>query len=155
MILDEFCLVTGYHRKYAIEVLRGRQLRPVRRRRRPREYDGKVESALKVLWEASDICCPGRLQPFLPDLSTLLERHGDLRLSGEVREKLGRISVSSVKRAVRRFRGELLGRRMSTTKPGTLLRREVPVLISSWEEDRVGFLEIDLNVAHAAAGTTA
>ena len=40
-----------------------------------------------------------------------------------------------------------------STKPGTLLRREVPVLISSWEEDRVGFLEIDL-VAHCGETTT-
>jgi len=63
VILDEFCAVTGYHRKYAIEVLRGRQLRPVRGRRRPRRYDTKVESTLKVLWEASDHICAERLQP--------------------------------------------------------------------------------------------
>jgi transposase InsO family protein len=95
---------------------------------------------------------PNGCSPLLADLAKLLERHGDLRLSHEVREKLGRISVSSVKRLVRRFRGELLGRRLSTTKPSTLLRREVPALISTWEEDRVNFLEIDL-VAHCGDTT--
>jgi hypothetical protein len=48
--------------------------------------------------------------------------------------------------------GQRGGRRLSTTKPGTLLRRKVPVLISAWEEDRVGFLEMDL-VAHCGDST--
>ncbi|HEX2647669.1 MAG TPA: DDE-type integrase/transposase/recombinase [Candidatus Dormibacteraeota bacterium] len=151
-ILDQFCAVTSYNRKHAITVLRGRQLKPARRRRRARVYDGKVEEALKVLWETSDYICAERLQPFLPDLLQLLERHGDLHVNDQVREKLGRISPATIKRLIRRFRGELLGRRLSTTKPGTLLRREVPVLISAWEEDRVGFLEMDL-VAHCGDST--
>ena len=153
-ILDHLCAVTGYNRKYAISVLRGRQRRRAWRRRRRRVYDSEVEAALKVLWEASDYVCAERLQPFLPDLLDLLERHGDLQVSQEVRDKLSQISLFSVERLLRRFRGQLLGRRFSTTKPGTLLRREVPVLISSWEEDQVGFLEMDL-VAHcgdSAAG---
>lgn len=67
-ILDAFCLATGYHRKYAIAILRGRKRVPVRSaRRRSRLYGLAFQATLRVAWEASGYICAERLQPFLPE----------------------------------------------------------------------------------------
>ena len=61
-LLDSFCLATGYERKAAIKVLRGRPRLP-RRDRVPRakSYAAGFRSALKDCWEASDYLCCQRL----------------------------------------------------------------------------------------------
>jgi hypothetical protein len=53
-ILDEFCAVCGYARKYAISLL---SRKPSRRRRRPGpkpRYDAQVLASLKTIWLASE-----------------------------------------------------------------------------------------------------
>ena len=156
-MLDAFCLATGYHRKYAITVLRGRRRVAVRRRRpRARRYGPGFQRALVVAWEASGYVCSERLQPFLPELVPLLEQHQDLRIDDGTRDLLLQASVSTVERALAPQRRHQVGRRMAQTKPGTLLRRQIPALVGSWKaEDVPGYLEIDL-VSHSgeyAAGT--
>ena len=75
-ILDAYWLATGYHRKDAIAVLRGRRRVAVRRRGpRARRYGPEFQKALPVAWEASGYVCSERLQPFLPELAPLLEQH--------------------------------------------------------------------------------
>ena len=156
-ILDGFCLATGYHRKYAIAVLRGRRRVVVRRRvARARRYGAEFQRALVLAWEASGYVCSERLQPFLPELVPLLEQHRDLHLEDATRALLLQASVSTVERALAPKRKHLVGRRMAQTKPGTLLRRQIPALVGSWKaEDVPGYLEIDL-VSHSgeyASGT--
>ncbi len=149
-LLDSFCLASGYGRKYAVKVLRGRRRLPVRKRvPRQRRYGPAFRSALKVCWEASDYLCSQRLQPFLGDLVQILERHGQLRCSRETRELLTTASIATVERNLHELRRVVVGRRMSQTKPGGLLRREVPVVVGKWRElDVPGYLEIDL-VSHS------
>jgi len=155
-ILDTFCLATGYSRKHALRVLRGTQRRRWLgvRRQRKRRYSFEFQRALKILWEASGYICAERLQPFLRPLSSLLVRHGQLELTPELEQLLGMVSASTVERnlrALRHERRDLLARRMSQTKPGTLLRHEVPVVVGQWKElDRPGYLEVD-SVAHCGA----
>ncbi len=73
--LDSFCLASGYGRKYAVKVLRGRRRLPLRKRvPRTRRYGPGFRAALKVCSEASDYLCSQRLQPFLGDLVLILER---------------------------------------------------------------------------------
>jgi hypothetical protein len=150
-LLDSFCLATGYNRKYALAVLRGKQRRKTGRARRPRprRYGPGFQRALKVLWEAAGYICSQRLQPFLPDLVPLLERHGQLQLDEETRALLVSASRATVERSLAPLRRSLVTRRLSQTKPGTLLRREVPVIVGRWRElDVPGYLEIDL-VSHS------
>lgn len=156
-ILDAFCLATGYHRKYAVAMLRGRRRVVVAKRPpRARRYGREFQTALRVAWEASGYVCSERLQPFLGELVPLLESHGQLRLDTATRELLFQASLSTVERAIAPQRKSLVGRRMAQTKPGTLLRRQIPALPGSQAADDVpGFLEIDL-VSHSgeyAAGT--
>ncbi len=85
-LLDEFCAVTGFHRKAAIRALRrapatrGPQRRPATAGR-PVE----VRAALRTVWEAADRPCGKRLAPVLGELAAALERHGRLALADATR----------------------------------------------------------------------
>ncbi len=153
-ILDAFCLATGYSRKHGLRVLGGthRRRRLGVRRVRRRRYSFEFQNALKVLWEASGYICAERLRPFLRPLSLLLVRHGQLELTPELEKQLRMVSTSTVERNLRQLRRkhrDLFERRMSQTKPATLLRHEVPIVVGQWRElDRPGYLEVD-SVAHS------
>jgi len=85
-ILDEFVVLTGYHRKHAIRVLNGATgPSATTKRGRLRLYDEAVRQALIVFWEASDRVCGKRLKPLLPVLLPALEGHGHVRLDPTVR----------------------------------------------------------------------
>jgi hypothetical protein len=149
-ILDGYCLAAGYHRKYALELLRGRGRKPVGAGRgRRRRYGLEFRQALKVLWEASGYICSRRLQPFLAELAPLLQRHHQLELDPDLEALLLTASISTVERNLAPLRRGLLTRRMSQTKPGSILRHHIPVLVGRWRElDRPGYLEVDL-VSHS------
>lgn len=149
-ILDEFTASTGYHRKYAIRVLKhGYKRRSALRKHQGRTaiYRGEVVKVLEQIWEIYGRICSKRLHPYLPEGIKVLERWGELQLAPETKTLLLHISRSSIDRclAAVRFRHPH-GR--STTKPGTLLKKQIPIrTFAQWEEDRPGFLEIDC-VAH-------
>lgn len=151
-ILDEFVAATGYHRKWALGLLRQGppEARPGRGGR-PRVYSPVVVGALRQVWEASGELCGKRLAPFLEELVPALEAEGALELETVVRALLLQMSAATIDRRLRPFR--LQQRRgLGTTKPGTLLKQQVPVqTYTPWDEQRLGFVEIDL-VAHC--GTT-
>ena len=66
-ILNEFIAVSGYHPKYAIDLLNAADAAASQRRgrMRPTIYDDAAKQALIVLWEASDRVCGKRLKPLL------------------------------------------------------------------------------------------
>ena len=145
-ILDEFTKVTGRHRKAAIRLFRHQnQSRPNKKRGRPRWYDPGVAGALRVVWEATDRLCSKRLHPFLPELVTVLRRHGESTMTTEIETHLCRISPSTIDRMLRPYR-RLGGRRpFASTKPGSLLKNSIPIrTFADWQEGRSGFLEVDL-----------
>ena len=150
-LLDAFCLATGYERKHAVRVLGGRKrksavsvVRPRRRR-----YGLAFQRALKVAWEAAGYIWSERLKPFLPDVVPLLRRHGQIDIDAETEALLTSVSVATVERNLVQLRRGLVGRKMSQTKPGSLLRKQIPVVVGKWKElDKPGYLEIDL-VSHS------
>ena len=145
-ILDEFTKITGHHRKAAIRLLRrGNQPRGNQKRGRPQQYDATVAGALRVAWEATDRLCSKRLHPFLPELVMILRRHGDQAMTTEIQARLCRMSPSTIDRLLRPWR-RLGGRRpFTTTKPGSLLKSSIPIrTFADWQENRPGFLEVDL-----------
>jgi len=157
-ILDEFTAATGYGRKHAIAVLR----RPpasaesaVQKRSRAPVYTDDVRQALVTIWEASNRLCSKRLVPYLPTFVEALERFGHLALGMETRRLLLDMSAATVDRLLYQTRhgGP---RPLSTTRPGPLLKHQIPIrTFTDWNDDRVGFLEADL-VAHCGesmAGT--
>jgi len=148
-ILDEFTSVTGCHRKAAIRLLRrSRQYEVKGQRGRPRQYGKDVTTALKTIWEASDHLCSKRLQPFLPELISVMTKHSEIKLSIPIREQLTRMSTATIDRRLESLHKLEGYRPLSTTKPGSLLKSSIPIrTFTDWEENRPGFLEADL-VAH-------
>ena len=146
VVLDEFVAATGYVRKYAIRLLAQPvpEPAPIRRPREPR-YGPAVREALRVAWTAANAICSKRLVPFLPELVPVLERHGHLQLTDEVRTLLLALSAATADRLLRPARQP---HGISTTKPGRLLKQQIPVrTFADWSDVRPGFLEADL-VAH-------
>jgi len=152
-ILDEFTASTGYHRKYAIRILKhGYRCRPNKPKGRRAIYRGEVVEALEQIWEIYGRICSKRLHPYLPEGIKVLERCGELTLSTETKDLLLRMSRSSIDRclAPARFNKP---HGLSTTKPGTLLKKNIPVrTFTDWNEDKPGFMEVDL-VAHCGEST--
>ncbi len=150
VILDEFVAATGYARKYAIRLLSGPAL-PVAAtitRARPRRYGAEVQAALRMAWAAANGICGKRLVPFLPELVASLERHGHLQLTDEVRAQLLQLSPATADRLLRPARTGPGLRSLSTTKPGALLKRQIPIrTFAGGDEAQPGFVEADL-VAH-------
>lgn len=148
-ILDEFVAATGYHRKYAIRVLKhGRKTSGLRKKGRRKEYQGEVVAALTRIWEICGRICSKRLKPFLPEIVAVLERHQELSLSAEVKSQLLRMSRSTIDRCLQPARFEEKRHGLSTTKPGTLLKKAIPIrTFADWDDARPGFVEVDL-VAH-------
>jgi hypothetical protein len=147
-LLDEFCAATGYHRKHAIRLLRDGPPAPrAGHGGRARVYSSVVVGALRLCAEASGWLCGKRLAPFLNELVPALEAEGALRLEPLVRSQLLTMSAATIDRRLHPFRLQLV-RGFTTTKPGSLLKSQVPVRTwTPWDEQRIGFLEIDL-VAH-------
>jgi len=158
-ILEEFAALTGYDRCYAAYLLRGhgKKVRINRRtvavgdigkrhkRQRHRTYGDDVLRVLKQIWMIMDCICGKRLQPLIKELLRILLKHREIRVLRETKKKLLRISAATIDRLLRQERKkyELKGR--SLTKPGTLLKHQIPIrTFSEWDEQRPGFVEIDL-----------
>jgi len=158
-ILDEFVASTGYHRKYAIPLLKhyqttrqGSDWLPTKQNRSKRGrrpiYTEAVKEALIIAWEAACRICSKRLVPFLPVLVPVLEKHGYLNLCPEVRQKLLTVSPATVDRLLYSVRYGRGGKGIGTTQPGGLLKHQIPIrTFTDWDDVRPGFIEADL-VAH-------
>jgi hypothetical protein len=162
-ILDEFVATTGYSRWQASYLLRwwGRRVwagdkkalivgAAGKKKRRVWSvlYDDQVVAVLVSVWKVMDYICGKRLAPVLGEMVDLLERLGEIRCSSETREKLSRVSAATIDRLLRPTRKtyELKGR--SHTKPGTLLKHQIPIrTFAEWDDVKPGFSEIDL-VSH-------
>jgi len=165
IILDEFTATTKYNRNYAARILRlkvgkvigcvragGRKIRYVigkrgkKKRKREKIYGYDVFLALRRIWTVFDFICGKRLAPFMAEAVKKLEKHKEIDLTEDVREKLLKVSASTIDRLLKpekdRFR---MGKGRSGTKPGTLLKKQIPVrTFSDWDDAKPGFAEADL-----------
>ncbi|HYI92703.1 MAG TPA: hypothetical protein VEX68_04105 [Bryobacteraceae bacterium] len=147
MILDEFIEVTGFHRKHAIRALRRKAPEALSKPARSRLYDEAVVQALTILWEAADRICGKRLKPAIPTLIEAMERHGHLALAPEIRERVLKVSPSTIDRLLTPTReASRQGRRRGTLN--TPLRKSIAVrTFNDWNDPPPGFFEMDM-VAH-------
>jgi hypothetical protein len=145
-ILDEFCEVCGYARKYAIELL---HRKPGQKRKPPgprRRYGPEVLEVLKRIWLKSEQLCSKRLKAALPLWLPFYERHYGA-LSPALRKKLLRISPASIDRLLKKTRARQPHKGLCGTRPGRLLKHQIPIRTDNRDIDRPGFLEAD-TVAH-------
>lgn len=158
-LLDHLVEATGYNRCYARRLLRnhGRRVqvnpglvvegdvrvRP--QRARQRKYGGEVLAALKKVWETLDFISSKRLAAALPEVVPRLVMCRELRIKKSVQKQLLAISPATIDRLLKPEREKHTLKRRATTKPGTLLKHQVPIrTFSDWDNEEPGFLEMDL-----------
>ncbi|MFQ5898612.1 MAG: integrase, partial [Candidatus Methylomirabilia bacterium] len=147
-ILDEFCQVSGYHRKSALRLLHGPPpgpSRPRRRRRAPR-YALSVIQVLTAIWEAAGYPWSVRLKALLP--LWLPWARNRFALSPPLHQQLLALSPRQMDRRLKPYKRRLTRRLYGRTKPGTLLKHHIPLKTDRWEVTTPGFSEIDL-VSHS------
>jgi len=145
-MLDEYVATTGCHRKHATAVLGGQRQRvkhPIRRPRR-RRYTDEDARAVLVLAELFDHICSKRLRVAMNNELIQLRQSGFLDVGPQCYERLQHVSPATMDRLRTRYgRGRVRAR--GFTKPGTLLKSQIPVRTwAEWNEDRPGFCEVDL-----------
>ncbi len=148
LILDEFCQVCGYHRKYAIRLLNGpapQKPASLHKTRSP-SYSAKVISVLGLIWEAAGYPCSQRLKALLPLWLPWAQKR--FSLSAEIQRQLLSISPSTIDRRLKAKKWLVKKKLYGRTKPGTLLKHHIPIKTDSWDVTAPGFTETDL-VSHS------
>jgi len=147
-ILDEVCTVCNYNRKYAIRLISKKQKLHNKKKGRPRKYQSQaITLFLKDLWVLTNLACAERLKAAIPLWLPYYQFHSRNYLTEEDIRLLSEISPSTIKRLLRRLKSKYKKFGLCTTKPGSLLKKQVPIKLNQWDESRPGFIEAD-TVAH-------
>jgi hypothetical protein len=154
IMLDEFCRVCGYHRKYAIRRLTAKNISDrspqLSQRGRKKQYrDPVLLDVLRDLWVATNLPCSKRLKAIIPLWLPYYEMRS---LSAELRQQLLSISAATMDRLMAPLRARYHKQGLATTKPGSLLRKHIPISTDQWDETMPGFIEVD-TVAHCGTST--
>ncbi len=151
MILEEFCKVCGYNRKYAIWLLN----RPVpevavRKRTLSRSptYSQAMVRILAKVWQSSGYLCSQRLKAALVHWLPWIKQH--FELTQPLEAQLLAISARQMDRRLRATKHMVKRRVYGSTRPGSLLKQMIPIKTDHWDVNRPGYLEIDL-VSHSGA----
>jgi len=150
-ILNEFCLNTGYHRKYAIRRLNGGSPGPRAspagvRRKRALRYGPQTLGVLTAVWEAAGYPWSVRLKAILPTWMPWIRKR--FAIGVETERELLAISPRQMDRRLRDKKMQARRRLYGRTKPGLLLKHQIAVKTESWDVRSPGFTEIDL-VSHS------
>ena len=163
-LLDEIMNICKFNRKYLIRVL-NRKPSPQyptalygaakKKAGRPKEYDApQILTFLLRLWHASNQACSKRLKSILHLWLSKYEEATGIVLSLEHQVLILRMSHSTIDRLLsEERRHDRVGKGRTTTKPGTLLKKRIPIKTNQWDEHRLGFLEVD-TVAHCGTSTS-
>lgn len=147
-ILDEICETTGLNRKYVVEQLSTKtalsEKKDRQRKARSKTYGCDIVVPLKKIWHILDCPCGQRLAPFMEQTIEALERHNEMMFSCQMKKKLINASPSTIDRLLKPYRASARRTLHSTTKPGSFLKRQIPIQLSRWDEKRPGYSEIDL-----------
>jgi hypothetical protein len=146
-ILDELCANTGWHRNHARKTLKS-ALQPkivTPRSPRPVKYGSDVIAALTVCWTVLGMPAGKRLAPMLGELVAVLRHFGELSIDEDTAALLVSMSAATIDRRLADERAKYRVRGRVGTKPGSLLKSQIPVRTwAEWDDARPGFVEIDL-----------
>jgi hypothetical protein len=161
-ILDEFCELCNYNRKYAARKLRSvkesRSYKKIKKslqktKGRKRTYGAECIEPLVRVWAVLDFACSRRMAAGMADALDAMIRHNRIALTPDVEAKLKKMSASTIDRLLASRRKAMCLKGRSGTKPGSLLKRDIPIRTGTeWDEDMVGFVEMD-TVLHCGKTT--
>jgi hypothetical protein len=147
-ILDELCATTGWHRSHARKALATAlrpTLVPAPRRPRTRVYGPEALTALRFCWAVLGAPTGKRLAPVMVELVPTLRRFGELAISDELAALLVVMSPATMDRRLAPARAAMTLKGRSHTKPGSLLKSQIPIRTwAQWDDAVPGFVEIDL-----------
>jgi len=152
-LLDEYCRITGVHRKAAIRRLRQAPSTPAAPSGRPRRYGRDLLPLLERIWSASDYLCGKLLAPMIEPLLAALTQHHAVTVAPGVRAALLTASPATLDRLLQPLRRRR-GRQPRRASPAlTALRTRVPVRTwAEWTGERPGAVQGDL-VLHCGEST--
>jgi hypothetical protein len=141
LILDEFCTVCNYNRKYAIRLISKKQQECSKRKGRPNKYYRKsIIRFLKDIWVLTNLACSKRLKSAIPLWLPYYHLHNSNHLTERDVNLLMEISPRTIDRLLTRLKSKYKKFGLSTTKPGSLLKKQIPIKLNQWDESRPGFI---------------
>jgi hypothetical protein len=148
LILDEFCSVCGYARKYAIAVLNGR-VEPGRRKPRGRQvkYTTEVVYHLARLWKELGMPGSTKFKAALPEWLEYDEYPG-LRENPDLRQKLVDVSRPQLDRLLRPYRISPQSGITSTRPCARKIKNQIPIQAKDWNITEPGQQAQADTVAH-------
>lgn len=143
------------HRKHAIRVMKkrppGRKSAPSKRGRRSKYDTTEFLSALHKVRRVMEFRNAEVMKSNMEEWLPFIEKHYGA-FEADIKDKLFSISAATMKRYFRRMR-EQGGKGLSTTRPGSILRTEIPLLTESqWDATVPGKMATD-TVAHCGNTT--
>lgn len=149
-MINELCEDHGYERKYAIKLLRGTLPEGGGSRHPgPEPQYESIEPIVRQIWLSAEQPCGKRLVPILRQWLPFYERRFE-PLSARSRRLVRQISAATLDRLLADARAQFPGKGRCGTKPGSLLKTEIPIRTGTWDLTRAGYLEAD-SVAHCGA----
>ena len=148
-MITQLVSITGYDRKYASYLFLHppASVRERGKRFRVSKYVSIISPLIKI-WGIANFASGKRLVGMLPAYVETLVRDKEISLTDKQKELLLSVSAATIERLVSSERKKVFGRGRTTTKPGTLLKNQIPIhVFTRWDDRQPGFGEIDL-VAH-------
>ncbi|MFH0735802.1 MAG: hypothetical protein V1773_14875 [bacterium] len=139
--------LTNHSRKHVIRKLNYKETKTsnhVKKRGRKSKYNNPaIKDFILDLWKQTQFICSRRLKEaikvWLPYSTNAIPEN--------IKELLLIISSSSIERILSEYRNKYAPNRMCTTKPGSLLKKQIPIHSNKWDDEKPGFVEAD-TVAH-------
>lgn len=150
-ILNEFCKICGYNRKYAIRLLNNKDAESQKKHKKPgrpkKYYKQRVIDFMLQTWLSTHHLCSKRLKAAIKDWLPYYETSKDITLMSEDIKLIKNISSRTIDRILKPYRRKYKSYGIATTKPGSILKEFIPIKTKQWDETKPGFLEAD-TVAH-------
>jgi len=149
----EYCRNTGLNRKYVIRKIRRIAFKePLPQKKRRAFYGSDVRDILQKLWELFDYPCGQRLKPLLKVEVDRLRDIGEIKVSETLSDKLKSISSATIDRLLKAKKEAWRYERRHKHTGGSLLYKKIPLRLTDWDTNKVGYVEIDL-VCHCGASS--
>lgn len=142
LILDEFCAVCGYNRKYACRILNQRKQPPKKKPGRKPIYLPILLNHLKKLWLDTGQMCSKKFIAAIPIWLPFYEQEYGL-LEPLIKQQLLKISSATIDRILKKVRASSQPNGLCATKPGSLLKNQIPIRTEFWDVNTPGFVEAD------------